>query len=286
MSYTVADFGKYEAFVWQDERLTAHGYPPLDSNDTLQNRLQRLQLDLGFKGTQLGGGADGLQGPKTLAFLYSDPVPPPPSGIDLTSWKLTLPVGEPEHPDEVYPIGSFQESPWFVRNADGSLRFRAACDGVTTSGSDYPRSELREMDGDSKAAWSNRDGTHTLTARLAITHTLVKKQHVVAAQIHDAKTKVIMVRLEGPKLFVESPHSDDLPLDDNYRLGTPFDLTIVANPQGIKVVYNGTRSVSLSHTGSDWYFKSGCYTQSNVSKGDAPSAYGEVVIYSLEVSHR
>jgi hypothetical protein len=38
-------------------------------------------------------------------------------------------------------------------------------------------------------------------------------------------------------------------------------------------------------TGSGWYFKVGCYTQSNETKGDKPEAYGEVVVYKLKVTH-
>ena len=34
------------------------------------------------------------------------------------------------------------------------------------------------------------------------------------------------------------------------------------------------------------YFKAGCYTQSNESKGDKPESYGEVVIYKLVVEHK
>src|SRR5690242_13890395 len=41
--------------------------------------------------------------------------------------------------------------------------------GVTTKNSSYPRSELREMNGDQLASWSNRSGTHTLSVRQAVT---------------------------------------------------------------------------------------------------------------------
>ncbi len=43
------------------------------------------------------------------------------------------------------------------------VQFRAPVDGVTTSGSSYPRSELREMtdSGSSEASWSSTSGTHS-----------------------------------------------------------------------------------------------------------------------------
>src|SRR5690606_10716307 len=71
--------------------------------------------------------------------------------LDLSSWKLQLPTGEDESPDEVTQpdLGGFAADPWFVSNeACDGVRFRAAVNGVTTSGSDYPRSELREMTAD------------------------------------------------------------------------------------------------------------------------------------------
>ena len=51
MTWTVEDFGKYEAFVWEDERLTLHGYPP--ELGTLQERLQKLRADLAEATEQL-----------------------------------------------------------------------------------------------------------------------------------------------------------------------------------------------------------------------------------------
>ena len=75
----------------------------------------------------------------------------------LTDWKVQLPIGAEEDPDEVTQpeLATYAVDPWFVATdtCDG-VRFRAAVDGVTTGGSNYPRSELREMDGSDEAGWS------------------------------------------------------------------------------------------------------------------------------------
>ena len=224
------------------------------------------------------------------------PPPAPPPGpptvpgqvLDLANWKLTLPTGPQGQPEEIRPpeLLSFSDD-WF-RLDDGrdGVVFTAPAGGVTTKGSGYPRAELREMSGGTEAGWSNRTGTHTMTVREAITQLPAVKPQVVAAQIHDADTKVVMVRLEGSHLFVEYGDGDgDFTLDDNYQLGTPYDVRITAAGGRIQVYYNNVLKGDIPVAGDGWYFKAGTYTQSNVERGDAPDAAGQVVIYSLNVTH-
>jgi len=53
-----------------------------------------------------------------------------------------------------------------------------------------------------KAAWSTEsEEFHALYAEIAITHTPLKKPHVVCAQIHNNKDDVLAIRLEGKHLF-------------------------------------------------------------------------------------
>lgn len=124
-----------------------------------------------------------------------------------------------------------------------------------------------------------------MTITQAITATPRAKPHVVAGQIHDAEDDILMVRLEGRRLFVESNGDDVGVLDPRYRLGTRFTVAIVATPSGVRVTYNTARTVDLPKVGRGWYFKAGCYPQSNPERGDSPDAFGEVVIYALTVSH-
>jgi poly(beta-D-mannuronate) lyase len=212
--------------------------------------------------------------------------------LNLSNWELTLPI-ETDHagnPDIIKQpeLATFTLNPYFLVNSthDGVV-FEANAGGATTSGSSYPRSELREMtdNGTNEASWSDTSGTHTMTIREAITHLPDVKPHVVAAQIHDTVSDVVMVRLEGTKLFIEGDGNEIGVLDDNYQLGTIFSVSITAAGGHIKESYNGTQKVDYAHSGSGYYFKAGCYTQSNTSKGDAADAYGQVIIYNLDVSH-
>lgn len=142
-------------------------------------------------------------------------------------------------------------------------------------------------DGRSLAAWStDDDATHTLVLRVAITRAPPVKPHVVCAQIHDAEDDLMMVRLEGKKLFVERNSLKEVPLDANYELGTPLDLKIEAGQGEVNVYYNGARKLNWQVSRRGCYFKAGCYTQSNPDKGDAADSLGEVVIYQLDVMHQ
>lgn len=220
--------------------------------------------------------------------------PPPGQVLDLTNWKLTLPYGNtrPGSPEEISQpaLSSFQSaSNFFVSSEGEQVRFRAHCGGLTTKTSGYPRCELREMtnQGAAKARWSTDDSTrHTMTMTAAITATPEVKKHVVCAQIHDAQDDVLMIRLEGTKLFVERNGLEEVMLERKYQLGTFFDLKIESQSGTLRVWYNGAEKLTWPVSKAGCYFKAGCYTQSNVLKGDQADAYGEVAIVQLKLTHQ
>jgi hypothetical protein len=211
--------------------------------------------------------------------------------LDLRNWYLSIPVNTAHAgaPDIIRQpeLSGYSNPSWFhVDDAEDGVVFAANAGGYTTSGSDYPRTELREMNGSSLASWNSASGTHTMEVTEAITKVTPAKPDIVAAQIHDSSDDVIEIRLQGKVLAV---HSNDGKtkdvLDPQYVLGTPYDLKLVATEAGIAVYYNGVLAVTVDAKGSGYYFKAGAYVQSNPSKGDAPGAVGEVVIYKLAVQH-
>ena len=224
----------------------------------------------------------------------------PADVLDLADWYLTLPTGTPGDPDTVHQpeLATYSSAFFRLNDARDGVVFRADAGGVTTSGSKYPRSELREMragaagrsgdedDDAAKASWSNESGTHTLGVRQAVTAVPPMKPEVVTAQIHDREDDVMEIRVEGTRLIAAYADGDsEITIDPAYRLGTVFDLEIVAENRRVGIFYNGAKKADIDLHGSGWYFKSGSYVQSNPSRGDAPDAVGEVVIYDLRVTH-
>jgi hypothetical protein len=211
--------------------------------------------------------------------------------LDLTNWKLTLPIGSSHSPAEITQpaLRRYSVNPYFHLDPTGTgVVFQANAGGVTTSNSGYPRSELREMTagGGDEASWSTTSGTHAMSVQLAITHLTVAKPQVTVAQIHDASDDVLVVRLDGPgHLYVEHNGDDYGDLDTAYRLGSRFTVSFTVSAGHIGIAYNGAPKVDHATSSTGDYFKAGCYTQSNTSKGDAPDAYAQVIIYRLTVTH-
>ncbi|GAB3936125.1 hypothetical protein GCM10029976_047430 [Kribbella albertanoniae] len=215
----------------------------------------------------------------------------PADVLDLQNWYVGLPIGEEESPKNVYQpeLATYSIDPWFVPKADCSgVQFRAAVNGVTTSGSSYPRSELREMNGSAKASWSSTSGTHTMVIDQAITAAPQGRPNVVAGQIHDASDDVSVFRLEGSRLYVTNGNTSQYKLvDGNYVLGTRFQAKFVVSDGQIKAYYNGVLQTTIAKTFSGGYFKAGAYTQANCGNASPCSAsnYGQVEIYDLSVTH-
>jgi hypothetical protein len=215
----------------------------------------------------------------------------PGDRLDLTNWKLTLPTGSTHNPTEITQpaLRRYSVNPYFHLDPMGTgVVFQANAGGVTTSNSGYPRSELREMTagGGKEVSWSTTSGTHVMSVQLAITHLTVAKPQVTVAQIHDARDDVLVVRLDGPgHLYVEHNGADYGDLDTAYRLGQVFTVAFTVAGGHIRISYNGVPKVDQATPSTGDYFKTGCYTQSSTSKGDAPDAYAQVIIYRLTLTH-
>lgn len=245
-----------------------------------------------------------LATPTKSPIPTNSPTTSPSQVLNLTNWKITLPepVGQQTSPTEIKQpqLASYTDQ-WFkVNTQSNGVIFRAPVNGAHTSGSSYPRSELREMtnNGTGLAAWSNSGGVHTMTLDQAITSVPNTKKHVVAGQIHDASDDVIVIRLELPNLYVNvgtNPPGGNqhvATLDSNYTLGKRFTVKFEATNGKTNIYYNGatTPSYSLTRTYSGAYFKAGAYTQSNCSTEASGQCYssnfGEVVLYSVSVTHQ
>lgn len=215
--------------------------------------------------------------------------------LSLTNWKLTLPIGPTTDATEITNLNNYQIDPWFIVQ-DGGVRFRAHTSGSRTStNTQYARSELRERtnNGSENANWNSSTGKHTMTIDQKITHLPDGKKHVVVGQIHDQNDDVIVIRLEGSKLFIDINGNDGPTLNSNYVLGTRFTVTFQVQNNQTKIYYNGssTPAYTLNQSYSDAFFKAGMYVQSNCTteseygKVCGTNNYGESIIYSVNVIH-
>lgn len=246
-----------------------------------------LAVSVGFLANQPSN-ATRAAAPQEPACSY------PAQRLDLRNWKVTLPTGGKEKPTEIKQpkLGNFRVDPWFTVNQGCTgVQFRAAVNGVTTSGSGYPRSELREManGGKDNASWSTTAGTHTLTIDQTITQLPKVKPHLVTGQIHDSEDDVTVFRLEGTRMYVTNGDNSTYKLiEPNYRLGTRFQVRFVVSGGKINAYYNGQLKATLTKKASGSYFKAGAYTQANCQKSKpcASSNYGEVIVHKVTVTHQ
>lgn len=219
----------------------------------------------------------------------------PAQVLDLRNWKITLPVDNPDkegvQPLEVTQpkLNSYVHEPWFVV-AEGcqGVRFRAPVNGVTTPNSKNPRSELREMNGASLAAWPATSGRHTMVIDQAITVLPKERPYLVAGQIHDSSDDVTVFRLEGTKLYLTKGDTTRHKLiTDNYRLGTRFQAKFEVSDGEIRAYYNGALVDTIEADFSGGYFKAGAYTQAHCGNSSPcdDSNFGQVTIYNLTVDH-
>jgi poly(beta-D-mannuronate) lyase len=207
----------------------------------------------------------------------------PSTVVDLTPWKISLPYGVGTTQVTQPRLASLSDAYFRVVSA---IQFTVPVNGTVQPGSVYPRSELREMNPDGTgAAWSTTSGTHTMEIVQRITHLPKVKSELIAGQIHDAAEYVILVRLDNDKLRVFYNDQAAAVLNPAYQLGITFTVKIVAGGGFIDVYYNNIRQAHIAAARTGCYFKAGCYLQTNTSKGDSPTDYGQVEVFKLHLTH-
>ena len=91
---------------------------------------------------------------------------------------------------------TYNESPYFSIDDTGVwTNFAVRLDGVTTEGSTYPRSELRELDTDGTTLYgfNPTTGDHWMQGRTIIDTLAAWKRAMVIGQLHDTISDVIMI---------------------------------------------------------------------------------------------
>lgn len=227
------------------------------------------------------------------------------------AWKLNLDVdddgkhtgrkgGSVEKSAKALVDGFVHDGHFEVVEDGSAVRFRSHCNGATTGGSSYPRTELREMkpgDPTKKAEWNPADGTvRRLEAEVKVTHVPSTPGHkrVSIGQIHGGDDDLLQIMYDADKKAVGYTWPDDdgegrwkKNLIQNYTLGTWFTYRIEAGRGTVRIVIDGKeKAVENGVDSPKCYFKAGAYTQSSVIKQPdtaKPDDFGEAVFRRVVV---
>lgn len=229
--------------------------------------------------------------------------------FDLSNWKITLPEdksgGNNGTAKEVENLIGYEHSEYFYDAPDGAMVFSAGVDDATTSGSKYARSELREMNGDERAAWNLKQGG-TMTATLKVDEipngSGDAAGRLMVGQIHGQDDELIRLYYEeGGHIYFMNDQAGSSNKEmkftfknaegkePNIALGEKFSYMIDAHGSKltVKILADGQEYTSTSSINSVWqsdsfYFKAGVYLGNNETNG---SGNGQTSFYGLDFSH-
>ena len=217
-----------------------------------------------------------------------------PSGnFSLSNWKITLPIDASGTisgtATEIKALSDYQHSSYFYTASDGAMVFSAPVDGATTSGSKYARSELREMKGAAKAAWSLNEGG-LLNATLEVDQAPIRFDgsvgRIVVGQIHGQNDELVRLYWENGSVYFVNDRAGSHNSETTFKLTngigqTPnvslnerFSYIIDAKGDDLKVsvladgqTYSSTTRINDVWDTDTFYFKAGTYLGVNETQG-------------------
>ena len=229
-----------------------------------------------------GGGGGGTVGGSPAQVL----------ALGAGGGKWNLGIGYPSGHVDISPSqleGGFSEAPYFYTTSDGArVHFQVPMNGGrTSSNTKYPRTELREYIGSSKAAWNGSSGTHVMSGRTTVIHMEDDKPEMVVAQMHDGSDDTLQIRVEGTTWRASINGTEHSTTLGNFSWGTEvaWEIRVVNGTLTIKI--NGTTKITTNPGyGSGQYFKVGFYAQQNSTDQSNPAnGYASCELRDLVVSH-
>ena len=222
-----------------------------------------------------------------------NPALPPGGNFDLSHWYLGLPDANASSIQPSQLVAGYT-SQYFYTGADGSMVFWAPVTGGTTSGSTYPRSELRELiagtDNSTSINWTAL-GTHVLTAECRVTQ-VPSSGKVIIGQIHGGTQPLCKIYYSSGTIYARCHTEPTGGSENQYEFGssalnTPITYELQVVDGVLTMTVNGTTHVFDFVTGSGWgsaefYFKAGSYCQDNAGQSTEGA---RVAFYALSVTH-
>lgn len=227
--------------------------------------------------------------------------------FNLDNWKLTLPVDRRGNTSgealEIEDLSRF-ESAHFYDAPDGAMVFTAYANGATTSGSTYPRSELREMNGNALAKWKlSQGGTMSATLKVDQVPSLDGGEagRVIVGQIHGEDEELIRLYWDKNSVYfmndkagsrnkeMKFTFTDSDGRSPTISMGEKFSYMIDARGDTMKVdihadgkVYTSVSKINSVWQSDTFYFKAGIYLGVN---DDSGKGLGKVSFYGLDFGH-
>src|SRR5580704_117299 len=235
-----------------------------------------------------------------------DPTKPPGSNFNLNNWYIQFPTsngnltcsgGSVDSATTTQLINGYTNAPYFYTGSDGAMVFWAPINGATTSGSSYPRSELRELlnTNDTSVDWTPY-GTHILDAQVKVLQVPTSTKKVIIGQIHGysgAALPTVKVEFGNNTVYatVKTNSNDD---------GSDFVFPSVSSALSNSITYeiklvnglvtivinNKTNSMNIfqtdpNYTNDTQYFKAGDYCQADSCSNPANADGARVAFYAL-----
>lgn len=206
------------------------------------------------------------------ALLVLGPVGPPATAagtpgqnFDLRAFKLQLPISSGSGVVEIrQPQLATYSSAYFFTRADGAMTFWCPVTGGTTSGSSYPRSELRD-----NREWS-LGGTHRQSGSLKVLQQ-PSTGRLIFAQVKGRASGSEMLKLrwaDGSVLVGTKASVGATEVKRTLLTGLPLGTTItyVIEIVGFRAQVSVNGKVLVHNLDSTWapdtyYFKAGAYTE-------------------------
>jgi len=220
-----------------------------------------------------------------------------PAAIDFRFWELQLPIGTGTSPQTISSaqlLAGFSNE-YFYLATDGGQAFMDPAAGVTTSGSQHCRTEMREQaPGAGKAAWPS-SGTHSMTVEGKVVK--LGGGSVAVGQLYNATDSIPLCELEyttGQRfslLYEEAKGAGSITdLKTPVALDTRYTFALSMTDGKLSVSINGqevyTRTPSAGILANQFYFKVGNYDQSSTAGTPSTTPYSIVEAYKVDVVHR
>jgi hypothetical protein len=245
---------------------------------------------------------------KDYATMTLNPDLSPSGNFDLTKWKIGLPIdlngGYSSTATEVKNLIGYEHPTYFYTGPDGAMVFAAPVEGATTSGSNYARSELLEMNGTVRAAWNLQQGGF-MTATLEIDQAPIKFSgvagRIVVGQIHGLDNELVRLYWENNKIYFVNGQAGTTNAattfylnnangeQPNVSINESFSYAIQAQGDDllVRVEADGQTYTSLTRINDIWdtdvfYFKAGTYLGVNETQG---TGWGRTSFYNLTFNH-